>query len=677
MSSDGGDGGVRGSRWTAWLLTGAIALYVVALAVLLSPAGGLLGHYGVRGPDGRILPVYERVDASLDFEVPQRIDAAYIFHWDMKRLGFPATMPPAVVRWEGLLLVPESGVYGFALEAQGDASLRLDGSPLVLQPDAITERPLQAGAHRIEVDDAVTQGEAHLVLRWRPPGGRLRPIPSSHLAVDLESRTRAHRRRTAGWILLALGAGSGLALFLLGRRPGSRTARWTAVLAGERHRLALGCILILAALLRFHDYALVPFHHETADEYQHAWDGWHLLSEGVPAAWSTFPDRYPASAVADFRWFGDPYVLVKPYFDHPPLFSVLVGIVDALAGAPSFLSCRLPVMRLVPITLSLLGLLLLVRLCRAYGAGERAALLAALVYAVTPVVVLAQRLVKSESLLALLFMGAILAVRSVEQRGRTRDAILAGVLCGLSLWTKATGIAVLGTVLALLLARRRWRAAAIASGITVAFVGLYLLYAWHYDFGIFLKVIEAQSTTKWVSLDSISDLLSGKVVVRWFGAGFYAFLMVAAAVVALRERRDLLIPLVLYGMTIALTADHRVIYGWYRIPLYPFLCVAAGLYLDRMLQESDLAWTLPFSITAVLSGLIYALPASWTATNYAVALFVLLAIGPFLLRAVLGTPGATRMARLGGMALLLIFVLCSVATVGDLLDIYSATRGVR
>ncbi|MEK7282486.1 MAG: PA14 domain-containing protein, partial [Acidobacteriota bacterium] len=369
------------ARRSALLVLGLLAVYIFALQALLQPGGGLRGRYLIRGEGGSEIPVHERLDRDLDFPVPQRLDAAYIFHWDMQRHGFPASMPPYSIHWTGLLRVPEPGAYGFSVDAQGEVFLNIDGAPVEMHPDTLTERPLSAGWHPIALDYALGQGDARLVLSWQPPGGPLRPIPPSCFAADPAAIAAAAARRALGWGLLAIGAAVALAGLFLGRRERGAAARLFASLRAERITLALGAIMILAALLRFHDYALVPFHHETADEYQHAWEGWSLLHQGVPTAWSTFPDRYPISQATDFRWFGDRYVVVKPYFDHPPLFSILVGLAISLGQRATylipwdFLSGTLPVMRLVPIVLSLLGIVLLFHLARAYGVSERAALL--------------------------------------------------------------------------------------------------------------------------------------------------------------------------------------------------------------------------------------------------------------------------------------------------------------
>lgn len=669
----------------------AILIYGGSLA---RTPGGLAGEYGFVGADGREVAVTRRVDPAIDFPVPQRLDAAYIFHWDYARFGFPADKPSYVIRWRGFLDVPEAGDYRFMVDAQGEATAALDGAPLALVKDAATERSLAAGTHAIAIDYTVASGDARLVLSWQPPGGRMVPIDTRSLGATREAFAAATTRRGLGSLILLAVAAAVAGSSWIGRHAtGGAPARWAAAFEAERTRLALGAIILLAALVRFDDYALVPFHHETADEYQHAWEGWHLLREGTPAAWSTFPDRYPAAATRDFRWFGDPYVLVRPYFDHPPLFSIPVGLLCALSGARTFLDCTLPVMRVLPILLSLAAIVLLFRLAKAYGASERAALLATLVYATLPLLVLTHRLVKAESLLALLFMGALLAVRDTlgdrsdgaeaaasapEPASRPRrGALIAGLFGAASIWTKATGVVVPLVAALYLVSRRRRRDAAIVLGLAAAGVVLYLAYGMAYDAGIFFEVLEAQSTSKWVSMESFHDLLGGKAVVKWFGRGTYLWLLLAAVLAAFGRCRRLLLPIVLYGALLALTADHRVIYGWYRLPLFPFLCVAAGIYLERMLDEADLAITFPFAVTALLSALLYALPEPVAQARSTAWIFAATAVAPFLPRLLTDRAWAIHVARGGAALLLVAFLVANLAADANLLAIYSSTRGLN
>lgn len=653
-----------------------VAGWLLLAGGLSRPAGGLTGIYSFAGADGREVEVLRRLDPRIDFPVPQRLDAVYLFHWDYERFGFPTEKPPCLIRWRGLLNAPVAGTYGFAIDASGESTFSLDGVPVEIHPDTLATRLLTPGLHTVALDYRLGSGEARMVLSWQPPGGSLGPIEESSLAPDRNSWESNRARRVwgvvvslAGVLILLLAVAAGR------RRPQGFVGRLWAAILDDRPRIALAAILALAALLRFHDYALVPFHHETADEYQHAWEGWHLLHERTPAAWSTFPDRYPPSQTRDFRWFGDRYVLVRPYFDHPPLFSIPVGLLCSLVGAKGFLDCTLPVMRVIPILCSLAGLLLLYRLARAYQASERGALLACLVYATVPVIILGHRLVKAENLLALLFMGAVLALTEEGKRSPRRAAVIAGVLSALALWTKATGIAVPATALLMLATRRRWKDAAVVAALTAAGLALYLLYVSAYDFGLFLRVLQAQGTTKWVSLDAFQDLLGGKVVVKWFGRGTYLWLLLAAGVAAFGRARALLLPVAVYAAILCLNADHRVIYGWYRIPLYPFLCIAAGLYLETMIEEADLYRALPFAVSAVAGALLYALPEAVGQSRPVAWLFAAVAILPFLPAMIWEGPSVRRMARAGAGLLVLVFLLANVATVGRLLEVYAATRG--
>jgi hypothetical protein len=250
----------------------------------------------------------------------------------------------------------------------------------------------------------------------------------------------------------------------------------------------------------------------------------------------------------------------------------------------------------------------------------------------------------------------------------------------LSIWTKATGIAVVAVAAIALVAQRRRRDALVACGLAAAGLVLYLLYAAAYDFGIFLKVIQGQGSSKWVSAESFHDLLGGKAVVKWFGGGTYLWLWVAFAIAAFRGRDDgrrmlIVLPVAVYATLLALTADHRVVYGWYRVPMYPFLCLAAGMYLEEMLEEGDLLRTFPFAITGVVSAVLYALPEPVAQSRPILYLLAATVLLPFLPRVVSDRPWTRRAAAGGALLLVLIFVVANIATVGGLLEIYARTRG--
>jgi hypothetical protein len=220
------------------------------------------------------------------------------------------------------------------------------------------------------------------------------------------------------------------------------------------------------------------------------------------------------------------------------------------------------------------------------------------------------------------------------------------------------------------------------------------MYAWAYDLSIFLDVLRLQAAIKWASVETFLDLLRSRVVEAEFGQGWYLWLMLCAGVAAFRKERAILVPMSIYAATIVLAADFRVVYGWYRIPLYPFLCVAAGIYLEEMVEGSDLSRVFPFAITALATGILGAfhdlpfaasaastartvLPGSMAATKGMVLIVILAFLAPYLVRLAHESAATAKAARAATLLLLIAFLVTSVATVGNMLAIDPAVPGPR
>ena len=98
-----------------------------------------------------------------------------------------------------------------------------------------------------------------------------------------------------------------------------------------------------------------------------------------------------------------------------------------------------------------------------------------------------------------------------------------------------------------------------------------------------------------------------------------------------------------------------------------------------MISRADLYRVFPFAITAVSTGLLYA----WSGeplliqSQRAVALFVLVALVPFLVRLAFESALTERIARVATWVLLAAFLVTSLITDDGLLEIYAATRGLR
>ena len=88
---------------------------------------------------------------------------------------------PYGVELSGALLAPKWGVYEFALDANIEAYVELDGRR-ILSPDKPTARvEVAAGLHSLSIYGDAKDAAAFLSVSWKPPGGDLQHISFSSL----------------------------------------------------------------------------------------------------------------------------------------------------------------------------------------------------------------------------------------------------------------------------------------------------------------------------------------------------------------------------------------------------------------------------------------------------------------------------------------------------------------
>ena len=650
------------------LLSALEALY------LLSPRGGLRAVYSVETASSTLIPIQSRVDPTLDFPTAHLLEHPFFQFWSLPALGVPKTLPPFQVRWRGLLRSQETGTHLFLVEAAGEFRFLVDGRALSPREGGEAIRtPLSAGWHSIDLSYRRVDEVPRFRLLWRTPSSdKFAVIPRNALAPDLRAAGRVPPRRIAGSALLA-GVLAMLGWCWRRRRDG---ASFGGYLAARSHGVALSAILLLALCLRMHQYDLIPFHHETADEYQHGWEGWTLLHEGVPSAWTFYPQHYPPAHLFPFVWFGDSYYLARPYFDHPPGFSLIVGAAASLLGAREMLDCTLHRMRLVPIALSLLTVLLVARTGWTLLPDPLAGTLAALLYATLPTVVLGSRLVKAESLLAPLLLAQSFLLHRYLREGRAGDIIRTAAGAFVAIWAKATGISVPAIAVLSLGKARRWSGVTVVLAATGVAVSVYLLYGAYFGWDLFVRALQLQSS-KWAGLRSVLDLGAiSRVVELQFGGGWYLWLVLAAGWMALGKERELLLPAAVYFVVLVLTVDERAVYGWYRLPLYPYLCLAGGMFLAAWWRERDIARGFLFAATALAATLTYVLPVAAERSRWVVLLIFAIPCGAALWERLRPSPVSHRLQGIGIVLSLAVFFLGNAAIVMWQVPIY-LREGVR
>lgn len=157
-------------------------------------------------------------------------------------------------------------------------------------------------------------------------------------------------------------------------------------------------------------------------------------------------------SLADGHGYPDSVVTGGPTAIRPPGFPVLVGAVFALTDD------SVGAVRLVQ---ALLGVLIvaLIALIALELWGRRVGLLAAALAAVFPPLVVAGMPLFSEPLFVVLELGSVLAVLHWRKSRGTPTLVIAGVLVGLSMLTRANGVLVLIPLLFAVWNSRKWRSA--------------------------------------------------------------------------------------------------------------------------------------------------------------------------------------------------------------------------
>jgi len=367
-----------------------------------------------------------------------------------------------------------------------------------------------------------------------------------------------------------------------------------------RIRVLVVAIFLVGAGLRLHHLTDYPERNSTADEYAWTWSGMSLVNQGVPRAWSWMP-AYGDVPVS--TWHGNEYRLVKPWFDHPPLYPLYVGAFMRAAGMRQIFYVQERVMRLSNMPLFAAAFFLLFLVARRV-ADETHALLTLAWWSVAPVAVWNGRLVMAEQLMLPLALAGWYALQRYgdAERASQRRAWLVAVAIAAMLLPLAK-IAALGFALFLFAAavlRRQWKLAAAVCVGGGAGLLVWLGYGAHYGWTLFRAVQENQASR----FDNFGGFYAMVFTPRVVSKALMELPLVLGFVTLLfdlREGRHVEMALFAasYAMTIAFMLPYNE-YGWYAIPLYPAMAFGVASFAVRAWRDvsTGALWTwVLFSVT--------------------------------------------------------------------------------
>jgi 4-amino-4-deoxy-L-arabinose transferase-like glycosyltransferase len=352
------------------------------------------------------------------------------------------------------------------------------------------------------------------------------------------------------------------------------------------HKVAI-VIILLGVVLRFHNYALFPVAGETADEFAWTFLGASLIQTGEPASWSYFEayQNYETGYI-----FGNSPI-VKPVFDHPPLFSFLPGLAHTLKNTWH----EMPSIKLVRAPMILLGginLVLFYFVARRLFKGDKKnywAEIALLIYATVPSFVITSRMILAENLLITWILLSIWVTLNFQKKTTKKNWLI--VLSILAILTKVGGVVLpMGIMLWALARKDRCVFMTGLFGLILGFVA-FATYGALINWQLFSQVVLSQSG-RMIGLTTLQNrlLLHPTIVEKLFVDGWLTLGLLGSVWLMIKaEKRTAWMFMACLVMAnwlfIALTVGSQTLHAWYDYPTYPILALAIAWVIKEIWEE--------------------------------------------------------------------------------------------
>ncbi|WP_353932826.1 glycosyltransferase family 39 protein [Okeanomitos corallinicola TIOX110] len=423
-------------------------------------------------------------------------------------------------------------------------------------------------------------------------------------------------------------------------------------------------ITILGSVIRIYKYDQIPVHNWTADEYAFAWSGMSLIKDHIPTSWSWLKAY---GDIPTIEWKGLTYQLVSPWLDHPPLFSLIVGSAAILGGANTFFDCNLTTMRIPSLILGISSIVLFYILSLKLS-NTNIAILASLIFATNPNTVFLSRVAVSENLILFLSLLTLLCFLKYYQSSNANYLYIAACLAGLASLAKITGFFLVPMICLLLIYQKKWRDSLVVLIIGLILLSGYFIYGSFYDFELFFRVIQSH-TNRFENFLLFPELL-GKTVFfedSWLTFSWLILLPAMKGNIDDIKNRIIYIPIIIYLLILIFSGSQSHFYAWYIIPLFPFLFLALGKFLEDFIKNPDFltatfliifvgGWSFNYNIEYGLGKLFLKL----AITKYSFIGLVCLLIAPFLVHAIIKSRVTKLVASLTVVLILVILVLGNI-----------------
>ncbi len=427
--------------------------------------------------------------------------------------------------------------------------------------------------------------------------------------------------------------------------------------------LALICLAV-SFIYRNKYYWNFPPVADTFDEYASSWLGLSLLRGGIPTSWS-FLNVYKSGIVKDsqldlvgtkisvnnivptlgnYGSFAKPISLTKeisldgykshfdivsPYLEHPPLGGIVVGMPPFLGGVKEFSNVTLSLIRKPFVFYGVISTFLVIIISNIWY-GRKVAIVSGFIYATVPTVVFGSRLALPENILTLLFLLEVVLIEYYRKTSKNYFVVLAILITFLAPLVKLFGLTscLIGIGYFIWIIRnKRIAFYFLTAGLLSLFV--FIAYGFFYDKNTFIAAIVYNGTRFFAGPTLLLTKILIPRVTKIFLDGWIFFGWMALFVLTFlkeNKHRSLLIPAFSYLIGLMFFGGED--FGWYRLPLYPFLLIAAGYLIVEVIFKSNFFTGVLFIFTAFSTSLFWGLGIyNWTPYIFNYRLFILLVMG--------------------------------------------------
>lgn len=370
------------------------------------------------------------------------------------------------------------------------------------------------------------------------------------------------------------------------------------LLSKKNHPLAIilpWLIIFLAIFLRLYKVDHFPIHNE-ADALVHVWTGTSLLKNiRNPISNSIFVKEHQAVLFwrSDYKFYDTVrrfrFHLIDPYLDHPFLAMIFTSLPAWLFGFTDFVQVPQILVNLPAVLISVFSLFLVFYFAKRLFS-LKTAYLSLLVYGFAPIFVFSHRQPYLENFLTPLFLLIFILIHQylkTEQKSYFLALIFSTALAS---WIKLPGFSIVLIACFWFLKAKKSRQAFFIFMSGLLSLSLYFLYGLWVDKNHFLHTLAIQ-TGRGMDPNAFIRVLTSPDFYQPFMDGFYliGFISIFSLLFFKNKKKiDFFLINFFFLLTLlVITTTKTNNFFWYRYPLYPFLAIAAGEIINKLLKEES------------------------------------------------------------------------------------------